>query len=380
MASHGKSLQQAGVKLVVFLHGVPLGTDLFGAQRLDEVGGLKRGYSRGISGLDALLALLRDETNGLAGPPGWPSPPWDNDAPSKRAVDETAHDAANFSDAYINAFRKGINRTLNPPIPCERYLWSCEHHHLGRAVAACLFLEQLRIWVSSYALSPGTRILVLTHGHAGLLMALGSNLLAPAPLSGRPRVFEILKAYATACPGLQVTMEQLEQALQRPDFLGEVSLDVATLGTPVRYGWDSDGVGKLVHLVNQRALRLDGKRWLGKMELPQITMELPIAWGGDYVQQLAVAGSDARPVTPEAQAANKALWELLEPWDGFERWLECARRAVRCQNDGRVILIDYKDSTGSMTARDHYYGHAAYTRMSTMLFTLGEVVGTIYAT
>ena len=113
--------------------------------------------------------------------------------------------------------------------------------------------------------------------------------------------------------------------------------------------------------------------------IPQITMEMPIAWGGDYVQQLAVAGSDAVPTSPAAQAANKALWELLEPYDGFERWLECARKSVRCANDGTCLLVDYKDSTGSTTARDHVYGHAAYTRLNAMLFNTSEIVGGFYA-
>lgn len=194
-------------------------------------------------------------------------------------------------------------------------------------------------------------------------------------------MFEILKGYAeqTTRSSLSVAeLQRLEKDVQRTDFLRGATLDVVTFGTPVRYGWDPDGVGKLLHLVNQRMLRLDGKRWLSKMELPQVTMEMPIAWGGDYVQQLAVAGSDARPSTPEAQAANKVLWELLEPWDGFERWLECARRSVRCQQDGHCLLVDYKDSTGSTTARDHYYGHAAYTRLNAMHFTLDQILETFY--
>ena len=78
--------------------------------------------------------------------------------------------------------------------------------------------------------------------------------------------------------------------------------------------------------------------------------------------------------------ANKALWELREPYDGFERWLECARKSVRCANDGICLLVDYKDSTGSTTARDHVYGHAAYTRMNAMLFNTTEIVKTVYTT
>jgi hypothetical protein len=152
-----------------------------------------------------------------------------------------------------------------------------------------------------------------------------------------------------------------------------------TFGTPVRYGWDPSGIGKLLHVVNHRNLRTDGKTWLSKMELPQVTMEMPIAWGGDYVQELAVAGTDAMPSSELARAANKAVWELVEPYDGFERWVECARRAVRCPSEGSCLLVDYKDCTGSTNARDHYYGHAVYTRMDAMLFNHTEIVGRLYS-
>ena len=114
------------------------------------------------------------------------------------------------------------------------------------------------------------------------------------------------------------------------------------------------------------------------MELPQITMEMPLAWGGDYVQELAVAGSDAVPGTEAAKAANKMVWELVEPYDGFERWLECARRAVRFPSEGRCLLVDYKDSTGSTNPRDHYYGHAVYTRRHALLFNTAQIDRAFY--
>jgi len=48
-------------------------------------------------------------------------------------------------------------------------------------------------------------------------------------------------------------------------------------------------------------------------------------------------------------------------------------RAPRCANDGQCLLVDYKDSTGSTGARDHLYGHAAYTRLHAMLFNTTEI-------
>jgi hypothetical protein len=79
MAVLGKRLSQAGVRVIVLLHGSIMGTDVFGVQRLDNLGGLKRGYSRGVAGLDALLALMRENSNGIASLPGGVKPPLVND-------------------------------------------------------------------------------------------------------------------------------------------------------------------------------------------------------------------------------------------------------------------------------------------------------------
>jgi hypothetical protein len=375
MARLGAHLSQAGIRAVLLLHGTFLSSDLFGVQRLDEAGGLKRGYSRGIPGMEALLALMRKESNGVPAFQGGRKPPFADDDATTALIDEQAGDAANFTRAYVELFQKAVNRNVSRPIVCTRLLWSCEHHHLGRAQAAIRLLTRLRSLRAELKLGAGDRILVQAHGQSGLVLALVSNLLAPGQSSGRETLLQTLRDHLPAGD-----LEQLGGLQPAGHVLNGAALDVVTFGTPVRYGWDPSGIGKLLHIVNHRPMRSDGKRWLAKMELPQITMEMPIAWGGDYVQQLAVAGSDAVPTAPEAKAANKALWELLELHDGFERWLECARKSVRCANDGTCLLVDYKDSTGSTTARDHVYGHAAYTRLNAMLFNTTEIVKTVYTT
>jgi hypothetical protein len=379
MADCGAALAQAGVNAVVFLHGSIHGTDVFGIQRLDEVGGLKRGYSRGVSGLDALLAAMREGENGIPPLPGL-KPPLPDDEATKTLVDQQAGDAGNFTHAYVKLFEQAINKRLTQPISCARILWTCEHHHLGRAMAAVRLLNSLRTLCANRALGQGQRLLVFAHGQAGLVPALASNLLCPSPITGRPRLLGLLRDYAGSAnqPDLAAAISTIEPLLNAGTLLNGASLDLVTLGTPVRYGWDPSGIGKLLHIVNHRNLRTDGKTWLAKMELPQITMEMPIAWGGDYVQELAVAGTDAQPATDAAKSANKAVWELVEPYDGFERWLECARRAVRFSTEGRCLLVDYKDCTGSTNVREHYYGHAAYTRLNAMLFNLSEVVRVFY--
>ncbi|SLM46961.1 conserved protein of unknown function [Nitrospira japonica] len=380
MAEHGTRLARAGVRTVLFLHGSMHGTDLFGMQRLDQVGGLKRGYSRGVSGLDALLAAMRQDSNGIPPLPGGLTPPFYDDVPTRQALDHQLKDAGNFTEADVTLYAKAVNRSIADPISCRRLVWASEHHHLGRAVATIRLLDSLRAFALQEHWTSGQRVLIQAHGQAGLVLALASNFLCPSPVTGRAALLGILSSYAAQAQleDLASTLARLAPHIESGSLLNGAALDVVTFGTPVRYGWDPSGLGALLHIVNHRNLRTDGKSWLSKMELPQITMEMPIAWGGDYVQELAVAGSDALPSSELATAANKAIWEMVEPYDGFERWLECARRAVRFPTEGRCLSVDYKDSTGSTNPRDHYYGHAVYTRREAMLFNTAQIVKLLY--
>ena len=59
LALAGETLVREGVRAILLVYGCCFGSDLFGSARLDEAGGLKRGYSRGIPGLETLLGALR---------------------------------------------------------------------------------------------------------------------------------------------------------------------------------------------------------------------------------------------------------------------------------------------------------------------------------
>jgi hypothetical protein len=155
MAECGSELCRAGVRAILFLHGSIHGTDVFGMQRLDEVGGLKRGYSRGVSGVDALLAAMREQENGIPLLPGGLTPPLTNDDATKKLIDDQAGDAGNFSHAYIVLFQQATNHRLSRAIDCPRVLWRSEHHHLGRAIAAIEFLDNIRALKDRKALVKG---------------------------------------------------------------------------------------------------------------------------------------------------------------------------------------------------------------------------------
>lgn len=381
MAHVGTTLVTKNVKGVLFLNGHPF-SDVFGAARLDEVGGLKRGYSRGISGLESLLALLRPASNGIEKDEDPIHPPLVNDQSTYQALDNLAQEVGNFTTAYVKKFEAGLSREASSLIPCGRYVWSSVHHHVGRMEAAIAFIEFLQQWGSERSLSKEDRILLIAHGHAGQVLALVSNLITSGESEARPRIFEILAKYWGAYPATDQSVEQLEalyQVLTEQRFLGGASVDMVTLGTPVRYGWDTDGYGHLLHVVNHRMIRHDGKRWLSKMELPQIAWEMPYQTGGDYVQQLAVAGTDALHDSSEMEKANIDFREILEPYDGFERWLECTRLTTRCQNDGQCVLVEYGVQANEEDPRQHVYGHGCYTRCSNMLFLAGHIAKIMYS-
>lgn len=376
MGQVGSRLSQAGIKGILFLNGHPY-MDLFGSARLDEVGGLKRGYSRGVSGLESLLALLRPTTNGIYRSDDSIHPPLKNDSVSLSTLDKVAGEVGNFTTAYVQAFSKAIRQNGQNSIMCERYVWSSVNHHLGRVEATMDLLDFLEKWLSKNTIGQGTRVLLVGHGHAGQVLALLSNMLSAGEAEARPGVFEILGRYWQACPEKSHLIDRLEalyQLVSEGRLLNGAVLDIVTQGTPVRYGWDTSGIGKMLHIVNHRPIRPDGKRWLSKMDLPQIAWELPYLSGGDYVQQLAVAGTDECPVTPAARQAVEDFRDIFEPYDGFERWLECARRNTRCQNDGRCLLVDYPVQPDS-GPREHLFGHGCYTASPAMYFMAREIMG-----
>src|SRR5690606_9269828 len=142
MSEVGKHLVQFRVKGLCFINGHPF-TDIFGAARLDEVGGLKRGYSRGISGLESLLSLLRPATNGIYRHDDPLHPPLTNNEKVQEMLDGFAQERGNFTCAYVRNFEQALAYGNDQRVPCYRYVWSSLNHHVGRVEAALHLLEYL---------------------------------------------------------------------------------------------------------------------------------------------------------------------------------------------------------------------------------------------
>jgi len=380
MGEMAKRMSGAGARGMLFVSGLPY-DDLFGVDRLDEVGGLKRGYSRGIPGIESLLTLLRPASNHVVTTSDTLKPPLVNSPDVQKELDRAAKDVGNFSAESVAMFQHAIDQHDQEErrLRLGRYVWSSQNHHLGRVKAAFDLIEFLEQWAQELSLSTSERFVIHAHGHAGQVLSLVSNLIAPGESSNRQILFQVLAAHYERTHDAEVTTDRLEslyRKLTEQPFLGGAVLDVVTYGTPVRGGWEVEGLGHLLHFVNHRPVRGDGKQWLAKMELPQIAWELPLVSGGDYVQQLAVAGTDIVPM-PQDELVNQELREIVEPYDGFERWLECARRGTRCQNDGKCLLVDYLVN-GEASPRAHLYGHACYTENRAMLFNTSEIVNRLY--
>ena len=77
-----------------------------------------------------------------------------------------------------------------------------------------------------------------------------------------------------------------------PHTLRSLRLDVVTLGTPVRYGWDADGYGNLLHFIHHRPV--DGLPDDRAPFLPSAE-DILQAKQGDCVQQLGIAGTNFTP-------------------------------------------------------------------------------------
>lgn len=379
MGEIGTHLYRAGVRGALFLYSSPF-IDVFGVGRLDEVGGLKRGYSRGIPGLESLLAMMRRETNGIRQQGEVPDPPFHNDAQTKAMLDKLAGDRGVFSAEYIARFRDAVSNEGATPLIVDRYVWSGRHYHLGRVEEALALIEFLDRWADQVPEPTPPRLLLHAYGHAGLVVALVSNFLAPGESPARQMIFEILAQHyedSGAEPSRIEWLDAMYRRLVEGTLLRRLVLDVVTYGTPVRYGWELGSLGRLLHVVYHRPI--PGKKpWLAKMELPQIAWEVPMVAGGDYVQQLAVAGTDATLLSPSESWANEELRVILEPYDGFERWLECARRGTRCPNDGHCLLVDYQFGP-DLSPREHLYGHGCYTQEATMLFHAQHIVKAFYS-
>jgi hypothetical protein len=216
------------------------------------------------------------------------------------------------------------------------------------------------------------------HGHAGNVFALASHL-----LSGDPAAIQEFFAAAaiyyrlpmTGVVDVPVWQRVRRTLLDEPRRLAGRPLDFVTFGTPIRYGWDRRGYDGLLHFVNHRPIEGLPPHLAA---LPPRIGDVLQAAGGDYVQQIGVAGSDAAPsrFAWRARLADRRLQRLFEQDLSSGDLIERLKLGKRVAESGATLLVDY----GKPAAEpgQHLAGHAVYTRREWLLFHAEQVAQRLY--
>ncbi|HLA83946.1 MAG TPA: hypothetical protein VJL29_04055 [Thermoguttaceae bacterium] len=293
----------------------------------------------------------------------------------KRIVDKLSGEVGNYTGAMAEAFEQAINSPRRPHISVRRFHWSSENHHLGRADGAVRLIDEL----VREKPPAGRRILLWGHSHAGNVFALATHL-----LSGRREAidafFEATEIYyswpVVGCVDVPVwrqVRDLLQSSNNRP--LADVALDMVTFGTPIRYGWDPAGHEQLLHFIHHRPVQgLPEYRAAFPPRLDDVTK----AVGGDYVQQLGIAGTNIMPsvFAWRSWLADQRLHRLLQNDLPSGRHRDRFRAGAIVPDAGTSLLVDYGPLQGDVA--EHLAGHAVYTSPQWLLFHAEETARRFY--
>ena len=340
LASIGEKLAAANVAAIYLVHGTYAGGDTFG---------VARELQRFVPGLGRLLAIR-----------------------SKQLFDRLAKNLGNFTKQYARQLSEGINTNLAKPIDVQRFHWTGQNLHIGRADGAIRLIDQLA--AKNYA--AGSRVLLLGHSHAGNVFAIVSNLLA-GDARTRASFFRAAKHYYRPILFEGNNLPAWDRAINAigQGQLGQIKLDFVTLGAPIRYGWETQGYGKLLHIVFHRPI---SDLPVYKTHFPPRLVDFVRATGGDYIQHLAIAGTNevSNVLNLRQWLAERRLRKIVQnglTGDLLQRW-RCGQRVA---DAGTTLLVDYTNSPRKTWAR--IAGHAVYTHTSRMAFHFSEIADRLYA-
>lgn len=144
-----------------------------------------------------------------------------------------------------------------------------------------------------------------------------------------------------------------------------LKLDVVTLGTPIRYGWDARGFAHLLHVVYH--LPTEGvPAYLTRF--PFSLKSAVAAKRGDYIQQVWIAWTNIPPalLAFPAHISDRRLHRLLQSELSLAATWKNLGAGLRVPDAGETLLVDYHAAAPRM----HHgaYGHAIYTRTSWLLY------------
>jgi len=285
----------------------------------------------------------------------------------KGAVDALVGETGNYTPEFAARFEELLTAGAGRPIPVRMFNWSSQNTHVGRADGAVQLIDELANFavalpVYNFHSEQPPRVLLWAHSHGGNVFALLTHLVGGDHATRRDFFHAARSFYRTwwsrrvDLPAWQRVEELLADA-SHP--LRRLHLDLATFGTPVRYGWETAGYSRLLHVVNHRPAP---DRHAHQAAYPLEPRRMLAAADGDYVQHIGIMGSGlpANPLALRTLIANYRLRRLLHRGHPF-RWLtQLLQHGDRVHDDGTTLLIDYDDPETSPLR--HLFGHAVYTR------------------
>lgn len=287
---------------------------------------------------------------------------------SKQWVDTVVREYGNYTEAYVQCFKQAINRTGEKQISVRLFRWSSENHHIGRADGAIRLIDEL-------LRAQRQRVMLWGHSHAGNLFALLTNLIAGEE-QAISRFFKAARPYYRwplfGSVDLAVWDRVRRELLDHRSVLTEQRPVIVTFGTPIRYGWETNGYARLVHFVNHRP----------QSGLPECRAAFPPtldailnASSGDFVQQAGIAGTNVMPgvIGWRTWLADRRLNALLQPDLPARRLKERLKLGMRVPEEGITFLVDYGLPEGNIAR--HHAGHAVYTDMKWLCFHAEQVAG-----
>lgn len=323
MARLGRVLKDEGVAELTFVHGTFVGSDPF-----------------------ALFASLRQRSLRLD---------LRIARPIRRLWIRASHaltgEHGNFSPAYVSLFGAATQ------LPCSLFSWSSENTHAGRLAAAAQLAHHLVDRLDSQSIPEPSRVVLVGHSHAGQVFALLLQMVEECDQG--PELVRIAGELGEDTDWLAMHLERLRQH----------DLRIVTLGTPPRYGWPPSSHARLLHIINHRG----EAPVAGKVDGVLTTRD------GDYIQQWGIEGSDLPAASRDRRSLNRELDAVLGKGHDPKVWRRALEHRKRVHDVGKSLLVDYGDaSSRSPNFMATNFGHAVYTRRSTMRLWLSLVARRLF--
>jgi hypothetical protein len=289
---------------------------------------------------------------------------------SKAWFDELAGDVGNYTDGFTKQLYGLINTPGLPAISVERFGWSGENHHIGRADGAVALLRKLHL------MNRKGRLLVMAHSHGGNLLAMLSQIVG-ASHEAKESFFQATRLHYHNPFRSKVDLQDWtfarEILLDGSGPRGEI--DIVTFGTPLRYRWNEVLVPRLLHFTQHRDTE---GRDPHMAVFPKSVGDVVNAAGGDYIQHLGIAGTDFLPsiFAWRDVVVERRLHRIFESSVRRRDLFKKLKQGRRESADGKTLLVDYAATPGRENQK--LFGHGVYTSPAWLRFHLENICKHFY--